>query len=131
MKRLTATFPDHVQLNLSELMQKATDFKIETVREEAATLAPVRTRKMIPNSSVAQTIMQHFTPGGAFTSLQADLWAKQAGYSANSGGAACALLERMGCLVRAGTEGHRIVWKFSRPWEQRQEARAKPKLKAV
>lgn len=133
MKKLIATFPDNVELNLSELMKKAIDFKIETVGTKPEVSYSEPKRKYVAGTNVPHTIMSHYTPSGTFTSMQADLWAKQAGFGPTSGAAACGVLERMGCLVRAGTEGKRIIWRFAKPWDKRDEgaARAAPRLKAV
>lgn len=104
MKKLTAIFPDNVDINLGLIAKVATEVKIETLTN--GKLPVTRHHGLEPVDGV---IMKHFTPSGSFRSSMAEEWIMKEGYQAKSAYGALSDLVKLGKIERLHKGAYRFV----------------------
>lgn len=119
MKRLTATFADDAQVDLSSLVAKAIDFCIESIEDTKLNGHKPKseiTRFVRSGQTVQSIIMVHHSPQATFSRTDVQRWVEEAGYNPISWHPACSNLVQTGHLEKVNAN----VFRFIKPFKKGQ-----------
>lgn len=107
MKKITATFPDSVELDFN-FLAKAIDLKMETIEDTAPDKAKVGVKHRDPNMTTSECLIKHYTPEGIFQRYTAQQWLRTAGFAESSISATTSVLKKAGLIRDLG--GSKYQW---------------------
>jgi len=107
MKRIIAVYPNDATPDLTSLMACATEFRIETTHDNGVVKKP--RKRGAKGSTTLTSVMNHFTPQGIFTRLNAESWVKADNYAGSSAGPALSALCKQGKVRNLGALKYQFV----------------------
>jgi hypothetical protein len=124
VKRLTITYDDDVELDISAIFPIAKSMLLETLEEGGDALktngaangkskadGKTRTKYFHPDLTTVQAIMKHYSPGAEFNHSTAAKWLTETGFSPSSAPGALWTLVQHNFLTRLSNDR----WKFMKP----------------